>query len=244
MQREVPFAARALASGTSATDARDNTATTGTGGVPIYWLGGDKVADDYADFYDNTWDSRVGRTEAGSTSIPQTTLGIQGTRGWVWTGSESNGTKQRNRYAGAGFVGLGVLSSGGRSHMLDSDFIQSPSHQFPLYALSPVLTVVPPRQTGFRARAEDGAAVLTWDNPNFGNSFPRVTYVWEYRQRAGGGAWGEWTAIPGYRCRTGRGCMPFLGPGRSSWCEDSGTVRLTASRSGAIVPGLRSRGPR
>ena len=73
--------------------------------------------------------------------------------------------------------------------------------------------MVPPRQTGFRARAEDGAAVLTWDNPNFGNSFPRVTYVWEYRQRAGGGAWGEWTAIPGYRCSTGRGCRPFLGPG-------------------------------
>ena len=32
-------------------DARDNTATTGTG-VAIYWLDGAQVADDYGDFYD------------------------------------------------------------------------------------------------------------------------------------------------------------------------------------------------
>ena len=41
---------RVLAS-TEAVDARDNTATTGTG-VPIYWLDGNKLADDYADLYD------------------------------------------------------------------------------------------------------------------------------------------------------------------------------------------------
>ena len=67
--------------------------------------------------------------------------------------------------------------------------------------------------TGFRARGDDGAVVLTWDNPNASrNGSPRVTHVWEYQQRAGGGAWGEWTAIPGHRCSTGRGCRPFLGP--------------------------------
>ena len=37
----------------------DNTSTTGTG-VPIYWFKGDKVADDYADFYDGSWDSNSG----------------------------------------------------------------------------------------------------------------------------------------------------------------------------------------
>ena len=36
--------------------ARDNTETTGTG-VPIYWYRGAKVADDYADFYDASWDN-------------------------------------------------------------------------------------------------------------------------------------------------------------------------------------------
>ena len=49
---------------TSAVDARDNTGTTGTG-VPIYWLNGEKVADDYPDFYDGSWDSQAGTTETG-----------------------------------------------------------------------------------------------------------------------------------------------------------------------------------
>ena len=48
---------RVLAS-TEAVDARDNTATTGTG-VPIYWLNGNKLADNYADLYDGSWDDEV-----------------------------------------------------------------------------------------------------------------------------------------------------------------------------------------
>ena len=43
---------------TSAVDATENTGTTGTG-VPIYWLDGAKVADDYADFYDGSWDNET-----------------------------------------------------------------------------------------------------------------------------------------------------------------------------------------
>ena len=42
---------------TAATDARDNTRTTGQG-VPIYWLGGNRLADDYGDFYDGSWTTR------------------------------------------------------------------------------------------------------------------------------------------------------------------------------------------
>ena len=42
---------------TRAVDARDNTGTTGTG-VPIYWLNGRKVANNYADFYDGSWRRR------------------------------------------------------------------------------------------------------------------------------------------------------------------------------------------
>ena len=45
---------------TSAVDARDNTATRATDeDVPIYWLNGNKVADDYADFYDGSWDNET-----------------------------------------------------------------------------------------------------------------------------------------------------------------------------------------
>ena len=50
---------------TAAVDARDNTSTTGTG-VAIHWLNGDKAADDYEDFYDETWDEEASmRDESG-----------------------------------------------------------------------------------------------------------------------------------------------------------------------------------
>ena len=47
---------------TAAKDARDNTETTYTDddkGVPIYWLDGNKVVDDYEDFYDGSWDDEA-----------------------------------------------------------------------------------------------------------------------------------------------------------------------------------------
>ena len=51
---------------TAAIDALDNTGMNWSGearGLPVYWLKGDRVADDYADFYDGDWDDpRVGRT--------------------------------------------------------------------------------------------------------------------------------------------------------------------------------------
>ena len=68
---------------TASVDARDNTCSTGTG-VAIYFLNGNKVADDYSDFYDNSWDEeRFHRTEYG------VNLGgfVQ-----VWTGSNNDGT--------------------------------------------------------------------------------------------------------------------------------------------------------
>ena len=60
---------------TGTVDATDNTGTTGTG-VPIYWLDGDKVADDYADFYDGSWDSRSPTTETGASVTTTSTDGV------------------------------------------------------------------------------------------------------------------------------------------------------------------------
>ena len=60
---------------TATVDAIDNTGTTGTG-VPIYWLDGDKVADDYADFYDGSWDSRSPTTETGASVTTTSTDGV------------------------------------------------------------------------------------------------------------------------------------------------------------------------
>ncbi len=40
---------------TATVNVRSHTGTTGTGGVPIYWIRGLRVADDYGDFFDGSW---------------------------------------------------------------------------------------------------------------------------------------------------------------------------------------------
>ena len=59
-------------------DAQDNTGTTYTSadkGVPIYWLNGAKVADQYEDFYDESWDDEANdKNESGDrrdTTLPR-----------------------------------------------------------------------------------------------------------------------------------------------------------------------------
>ena len=56
---------------TDAVDAHDNTGTTGIG-VPIYWLSGNKVADDYGDFYDANWDDEANDKNESGTDGPDT----------------------------------------------------------------------------------------------------------------------------------------------------------------------------
>ena len=57
-------------------DARDNTSTTGTG-VPIYWLKGARVANNYADFYDGSWDDEANvKNESGSNGRQHTHLPV------------------------------------------------------------------------------------------------------------------------------------------------------------------------
>ena len=70
-------------------NARDITGTNFTDadpGVPIYWLNGAKVADDYADFYDGDWDEEAqGRDETGAA------VAFSGDDR-VWTGSNHDGS--------------------------------------------------------------------------------------------------------------------------------------------------------
>ena len=71
-------------------DARDNTSTTYTSsdkGVPIYWLDGNKVVDDYEDFYDGSWDEETTLKNESGTTFTATSS----TR--VWTGSNNDGTE-------------------------------------------------------------------------------------------------------------------------------------------------------
>ena len=84
---------RAVAS-TPDVDARDNSATTGTG-VKIFWLNGNRIAENYGDFYDGSWDDEANRTnERGASESDQI----------VWTGSTQDGRKFVSQRTAAGGV--------------------------------------------------------------------------------------------------------------------------------------------
>ena len=119
---------RALVS-TEDVDARDHTGTTGSSGVPIYWLGGEKVADDYSDFYDGSWDSNVPRNEHG----------IENPVDETFTGSNSDGTKYPDRYMGQGQVRVGNPTSSGEE--LDGGMHRPQAQSKSLYGLSGVFVV-------------------------------------------------------------------------------------------------------
>ena len=122
---------RALMS-TATVDARDNTVTTGRG-VPIYWVGGEKVADDYADFYDGSWDKP---------SYGYHQSGREKRWGLVWTGSYANGTAHGKNFASGilGSVAWGTVIN--PNSRIGGGFMGREELN-PLYAISPVLTVAP-----------------------------------------------------------------------------------------------------
>ena len=75
-------------------DARDNTGTTFTSsdkGVPIYWVNGNKVADQYQDFYDGSWDNASNTHDRNELGINSTNTSQSGNR--PWTGCLDNGTE-------------------------------------------------------------------------------------------------------------------------------------------------------
>ena len=82
---------------TADTDARDTTETTYTStdkGVPIYWLNGDKAADQYEDFYDGTWDDEVNDKNESGTNGPNTSLEAN----YPLTGCNDRGTEYFDRF--------------------------------------------------------------------------------------------------------------------------------------------------
>ena len=190
---------RALIS-TSEVDARDNTETAPAGtayttneGVPIFWVNGAKVADDYADFYDGSWDSSpytVWKTENGDQTI--TNFDKE-----VWTGSDADGTRHATAYAGADPVQYGWLGGGTISDN-SSDARTSSEKGLAYYGLSPVITVqpvaadAPAKPANLTATAGEEQVTLRWDNPNDSG----IT-GYQYQQKAGIGNYGSWRAIPG-----------------------------------------------
>ena len=130
---------------TAAVDARDNTGTTHTSedqGVPIYWLGGSKAADHYADFYDGTWDDEANAKNESGNARTLNTLAT-----WPFTGSVHNGTEAfssgNSRALGAGTIRVGRPNSSGSGDgpIGGGASIGQPGDSRPLYALSAVFMV-------------------------------------------------------------------------------------------------------
>ena len=143
-------------------------------GVPIYWLGGTRVARDYRDFFDGTWSSeRYPRTESGNLTSPSSIGYYTGYRGrydvelWDLFKYDSKdftlgGTEadKRKGWLGLGgsttrvWVSCGFLASDRHGPLHTSNWPCSASHngewlKRPLYGLSPVFFVDSRDDVGF-----------------------------------------------------------------------------------------------
>ena len=127
---------------TPGADARLHTDTTWTAtdrGVPIYWLNGARVADDYADFYDGVWADEANPTN--SLGNPHSLAGNA-----PWTGTDHDGTELFNGTASRA-IGQASVSVGGLGSTLDGagplngGVIFASTEERPIYGLWPVLVV-------------------------------------------------------------------------------------------------------
>ena len=92
---------------TATVNARAHTGTTGTGGVPIHWLNGGKVADDYGDFYDGAWDDKDGATLEDGTS-----LSSRRKDQFICTGTNDDGTTASGPMGESSCTGTKINISG------------------------------------------------------------------------------------------------------------------------------------
>ncbi len=123
-------------------DARDNTNTRFTSsdkGVPIYWMGGNKVADQYQDFYDGSWDDEANhRNESGDDGQD-----MSRDTNRPWTGCKHDGTEAVSASLGEASVTTGVLNSiVPTSGPIGSNFTVDGRTNRPMYGLSEVFNVI------------------------------------------------------------------------------------------------------
>ena len=134
---------------TADSDATANTGTTGTG-VVIHWLNGNKVADDYADFYNGNWDEESNsqdKNELG-TNGPNTSQSVN----YPLTGCDDDGTEDVD---GGTSYALGESevrvarpgSSAGNAGPLTSNSDTAKANTRPMYGLSQVFEVAPAGNT-------------------------------------------------------------------------------------------------
>ena len=132
---------------TTAKDARDNTATTYTDsdkGVPIYWLGGNKVADEYEDFYDGSWSNEANDKNELGANGPNTSQEAN----YPVTGCNHDGAERflsgQSRALGSSLgVAIARPNSSATGHgPLSSGFQIVRGNTRPMYGLSAVFTIV------------------------------------------------------------------------------------------------------
>ena len=129
---------------TDAVNARNNTNTDTDGAdVPIYWLNGNKIADDNAGFYDGGWDDEANDKNESGTDAHDTSEALS----LPFTGCDHNGTKAiagaNSRALGASQVRLGhPNSSVTHAGPLSSAVIWSKSVSRPMYGISQVFEVL------------------------------------------------------------------------------------------------------
>ena len=174
---------------TADVDARDNTGTTHTStdrGVPIYWLDGNKVADNYQDFYDGTWDDEANdRNESGNDAHDTSQ-----SANYPWTGCDHNGTESisgNSLALGKNAVRTGEPNSsiGTRGPLQGAGSSTSDSPR-PFYGLSSVFQVEPsnyPNLSIIDASATEGDDIVFTVNLS-GTSAEDVTFKYDTSRKS------------------------------------------------------------
>ena len=118
--------------------------------MPIYWLNGNKVADDYEDFYDGSWDDEVNnKNQHGNDG-----LNTSQEANYPWTGCEHDGT-EAFLHSDSESLGDTIETRGGRPNSrasgngpLSSNWALAHVSSQPMYGLSKVIEITPPSNTG------------------------------------------------------------------------------------------------
>ena len=187
---------------TASTDARDNTHTTYTSsnkGVPIYWLNGAKVADEYEDFYDGSWDDEANdKNQLGFNGLDTSNV-----TNYPWTGCDDDGTKSTGMALGDTTPRVGRPNSTDTGNgPIGSVTTKSNVDHRPMYGLSAVFTVMtdteaPGAPTGLTANADGPEEIdLSWTAPSSIGGDAITGYKIEFSIN-GGTTWSDLVADTG-----------------------------------------------
>ena len=175
-------------------DARENTAMDHTTVVPIYWLGGAKVANTYNDFYDGSWENdgnSKDRTENGTNELDTSELGNE-----PWTGCEDDGAEAFSSSNVSQALGKdparlgrpGLAGSG--NNPLSSNQVANRNTDHTMYGISAVFKIGAPRlpgpPTSLRATAISRSEIkLEWTAPTDTGDSEIANYRIEKSNNAG-----------------------------------------------------------